>query len=846
MDVSAELRRIFPPSLQEADLSQAQNDFFAFMTSLSKADYGAALWALPDIPQLTFPDAPQTQGEFPRFRATSTHQAFWDVVAGFAIRQFLTHAPPTRIIDHLLNRNSSRLGHALRTVAMKLSPAERDVVFGELLEAEDKDSKGRPATVGQLEGFFESQFSGGRLGLLEAVLEEHLATFTDLKKTNVLRGTIPGHLERFILLWIQHYRRIAFSRRLGAIDSVDKARFATEEVRRELFSYPGFDAKEVIALIARIYGWYYKSKTRQRVLKNPSILWISTFFDELNGIGRRIAIGTRHRNLNISDYVRPQWNAVVGRFVAPERLWHDLKGLEGEIPLEQTEAGVDIQAYRAWAKVQGVVYVAAILAPIALRIAIRSPVTIYRILRWSGGQLLLGGQYAYSVIRVYGFAGGAVRMATDLFHVYLRNPITVNQAMTTLTELWLDFTTGGTGMAPGSSPADAAEFAAQKVASLGGKGVARLADEAADAAHGLSDEIRGVTALVKNDLDGSYYRIQGTVIGGTDKGLQLRVDKFEPLGKQVDDSVQRTLILHGAAKNDNTLDSARSTTRAGDEISDEVEAGLGQQWKATGTETGVPVITMGKRTSPPPPSSVGRATTTTGSSSRKAARGTTALPPAKPRNIDISKPGAMKQIATLDELVTVLKDPRLFRVYQTSLKFKKAPVASLKAANDVADLGRAIARFTVRGHNGVFRAEPALSRLVWSLPEHFRGVLVEHALSHTQYNGWFRVGQLDRGYFPDFDFTLLKGGLDQRASGKTLSPFAKAYEKQISETLPAHLESLVTGIQNGRGRGYRTTALLDVRLPLDSAVPRAALLETLKDLIPNDVRKWVSVVVDEF
>jgi hypothetical protein len=214
--------------------------------------------------------------------------------------------------------------------------------------------------------------------------------------------------------------------------------------------------------------------------------------------------------------------------------------------------------------------------------------------------------------------------------------------------------------------------------------------------------------------------------------------------------------------------------------------------------------------------------------------------------VDLSRPGAISQLANArpEELVAVLEDKRLFNVFKQSLRTSEAGAA--RAARDIAELGRVVGRFTNRSDQGVVHLDPAVAGAVWRLPEHLRGVLIEHALANTQYSGWFRAGQLDRGFFPQIDYAVQKGGLQMQASLKTVNPFAKGYETQLSETLPHHLEEIVTAVENGRAGGFRVSVVLDVRLPRGSAVPRAQLQKTLDALIPSHVKRFVTVKVEEF
>jgi hypothetical protein len=687
-----------------------------------------------------------------------------------------------------------------------------------------------------------------------------LDTYKNPDKKNKTRGTITGRFEQHILARIQLKRRSEFKGRLGKIDSVNKARFAAEEVRRELYVYPTFDPKYVAELCASVYNWYDQSGARQKVRKNPSVLHYSIVFEEFQGLSSRIRLAVSNGVTDISDFLRPQWNYVISKFLPSESFWKSIQGLNGEVPLEETEAGRNIAAYRSWAKVVGAVYIAVVVLPVVVT---QVPGAVVSALRWTGGRLLLGTQHVYTTFKVFGFSAGAQRLVADVYHFYLRNPISINQIVTTGTEIVLDLTGSGTGMTPGSSPADASAEAAQRIGNIASKGISKMADEVVDIARGSDAEIEIVEMVVKGS-DGNFYRVKALVKDGDETMMKLSVDKFENLGQQIDVDAQKKIMFQTKARNDNNLADARGTVTQAD-VSEKAAVASDvnvQQLKGTGSDG--PVVTMGpKTTGTGKQAVVGKATSTVDTGASKAAQNTSnngaasinrlsgatskKLPKLK---IDLSKPGAIQKLVnanpTAEDLVNVLKDPRLFKIFKTSLQTTKKAAASIQAANDITELGHVIARFTIRKKNGVVHVEKFVSDAVWSLPEHLRGVLIEHSLSPTQYKDWFRAGQLDRGFFPDIDYRALKQGLDQRASLKTVNPFAKGYEKQLTETLPAHLESLVTGTQNGRARGYKITALLDVRMPHGSDVAKAALVKTLKDLIPKDVKDFVTAVVDEF
>lgn len=223
-------------------------------------------------------------------------------------------------------------------------------------------------------------------------------------------------------------------------------------------------------------------------------------------------------------------------------------------------------------------------------------------------------------------------------------------------------------------------------------------------------------------------------------------------------------------------------------------------------------------------------------------------PAAGRRRIDVSKSGALRQLrgATPDEVAEALTDPALYSVYKRSLSGDKK---GQQAAADLNDLAAAIGEHSSDGPGGRARVNPTVAAAVWAMPENLRGVLIEKSLANTQYKGWYNVGATDRGFFPDIDFSLSTpgSGPQQRVSVKTVNPFTQGYEKQLGETLPAHVETIVTATDNLRRSGQRVpTTTVDVRMPPGSSVPGAALAQTLRALIPRDLAPYVKVQVGEF
>lgn len=606
MDVDAQLDRIFPAPLQEADLSAAADKFLYFMNGLSKEQYETALSLLPDKPKLEFEDTEQIHGLYllPAYNKTSVKQVFWDAIAQHAIITYLTHVSTTEVFSHLLKRKNAKHSTGIRKLAAKLSSMERYALFQELLSLEEKDERGRPVTQGEFEDYLEDLFGSYRIGMVEAGLEELLDTFTNAKKKNKTRSTITGRLEGFILLQIQRKRRTEFTTRLGQIDRVNKARFAVEEVHRELYVYRSFETKHVIDLLFRIHSWYDTSKARQQVRNNPSVMHYAYFFGETIGLARRIGLAVSSGATDISDFLRPQWEYVIAKFLPSESFWQSMQGLNGEVPLEQTEAGRNIASYRRWALAAGAVYLVVVLLPVVVAVGPRAPGAVAAALRWTSGRLLLGTQYAYTTMKVLGLVAGSQRIVIDIYHVYLRHPVTINQAINTVTEITLDLTMGGTGLAPGSSPADLSGAALEK-------GITRMADEALKVARGHPDEIQGLELIAKCEVDGNFYRLTTEIKGGNESVVYLTTRNSEKLGQNVEPNLQKTISFRSRPKNDNSLPNARGTAQNGTDIQ-QATAAVGdvnvQQWKATGTDG--PVVMMGPRSTPTQKPPTGRTTST--------------------------------------------------------------------------------------------------------------------------------------------------------------------------------------------------------------------------------------------
>lgn len=612
MDVSIELDRIFPVPLLESDLSTAKDELLTFLIGLSKKEYEIALGLLPDKPKLEFEDTEEIHGgSWLDLYVTSVKQRFWDVIAAYSIIYYGNHVSTTDIISHLLKGKKKRPGNGLRSLAGKLSSTERISLFEQLLSFEEKDAKGRPLTQGKLEDYLENQFPDDRIriGMMEYALEELLDTYNNTSKKNKTRGTITGHLEQHILEKIQQKRRTEFLGRIGKIDSVNKARFACDEVHRELFRYPRFDPEYVRELCEKIYYWYQHSKASEKIRKNMSVTEYGWVLDDFLHIGRRIGLAHANGVSDISTFIRPHWNKIIGQFLPSETFWHSMQGLNSEVPLEQTQAGRDIASFRLTAGIIGAAYVAVILLPLAVAVGIRAPGAVVSVIRWTGGRLLLGTQYVYTTITVLGVKEGTQRMVADVYHFYLRNPISINKTGLQVTEIVLDLTGNGTGLPPGSSPADLSAAATQKIRKLAKMGISKLADDALAVARGPEVEIEKVEMVVK-DPDSIFYRVIASVKGGDENVMRLNVDHLESLGKQIDLDTQMKVKFQMKPRNDNSVADARGTANSSVDIKQTtaVDAVATQELTATGTDGAA--IMMGSKTMAQKPV-VGRATSTT-------------------------------------------------------------------------------------------------------------------------------------------------------------------------------------------------------------------------------------------
>jgi hypothetical protein len=215
------------------------------------------------------------------------------------------------------------------------------------------------------------------------------------------------------------------------------------------------------------------------------------------------------------------------------------------------------------------------------------------------------------------------------------------------------------------------------------------------------------------------------------------------------------------------------------------------------------------------------------------------------KKFDLSKPGAFRNLAgtTPEEVADAIQDPALYDLYQASLG---AGPRARKAAADIQDLAKAVAEHATMVGAKV-TVKPAVSAAIWGLPENLRGVLIEKVLGETKYRGWIHAGTKDRGFFPQIDFITPSASAEQRVSIKSANPYTKGYEKTLNEVLPSHLEDIVTGTDRYVVAGRRPPSItLHVLMPQGSAIPREALVQTLRELVPKHLQKYVKIQVEEF
>lgn len=199
---------------------------------------------------------------------------------------------------------------------------------------------------------------------------------------------------------------------------------------------------------------------------------------------------------------------------------------------------------------------------------------------------------------------------------------------------------------------------------------------------------------------------------------------------------------------------------------------------------------------------------------------------------------ADKQLAAT---LSKLNDPAVYYGYRLPYQAVKTTREGIRAARKIDDLGASVARYV--DASGKVTVD-AVADAVWALPPNLRGVVIENALSRTQYSRWYHIGQLDRGFFPEVDFALTSEANSPLVSVKTVSPFS---ERSLEENLPDHVREIVQGEINYIGRGNRARQItLHILMPRNSAIPAENLSGTLRWLIPPDLRRYIKIEISEF
>ena len=118
---------------------------------------------------------------------------------------------------------------------------------------------------------------------------------------------------------------------------------------------------------------------------------------------------------------------------------------------------------------------------------------------------------------------------------------------------------------------------------------------------------------------------------------------------------------------------------------------------------------------------------------------------------------------------------------------------------------------------------------VWNMPDTDRGVAIENELAKTEYKDWFRVGELNNGYFPLVDFQ--KG--NTLVSLKTVDTTGSTWLGRMQD----HIDEL------GKGRGavneQPANMVLDLRV-------QPGGYESAEQLIEYGKQNGVTVIVKEF
>ncbi len=495
-ELTWELDRLLPAALEEASVAKVVDDFLLFLHGLTKLEHETVLSVLPGRP--AFESLPVTL-DYTSAGVTTPRQNFSDIICYNTVIIYLRHVAPYELMAHLLLRLHMRPGRGLRNLTARMSYLVRDGLFAELIRLDEDDSD-RYGIVDEFEATLHEMFFDVRPGFVDFALAELMAQLeTRVPKPAEL---VKVRFEAFILRLIQDKRR-ADPQRLPQMHTAAEVRFVVEEAHRELFVYANGSHANARDLLYDVYRWYERSAVRQKISGRPIFMEVSHFFGELISTARKLKAGWTFE---------PHWRTYVVPFLTSEQFWHNVAGLNKDIPYEHTEAARREAAYRRGALIGPLILAAPIILPVVVMVAVRVPGAVIRFGRWAGGQLLLATQYVAATYRVYGAIGGAAAVARDAYVLYLRYPVVVNEVVVAGAEVILDLTGSGTGMAPGSSPADLSAAAARRVATAAKAGVADLAVELKTVGRRSEAEVEFVEFVAATG-DGKTHRVVAEVKG---------------------------------------------------------------------------------------------------------------------------------------------------------------------------------------------------------------------------------------------------------------------------------------------------------------------------------------------
>lgn len=531
MAIPSELNRILP-RFDETPTHAQSRDYLRFLSGLDRKAYEEVLRHLPD--------------RLGRQGAVVKDEDAWDRFTDFlcfqAILNYTRFVMGSEIVRMLGSKQD--LGSVLHRLALMMSEGARKRIVNELRDTEVRDCL----------AYLETYFTGDRVGMVDFAVEEILRGFIEEKgrKSSDARfglrrpddiGLSPKkeHDQR-ILYAIQDLRRRDAKRLPARPTTSNEVRFIAEEVHRELFSYPQRNVDRAAELIGRALDWYNNSQMFRSTRRGTHTYSIETgFFTDLLDVLRKISSKPEPMSFEGT------WETILNR-LRSEKFWHDIAGLNHDIPIEQTEAGRRPQVYQRAALAGGAIFAGLLLLPLAVRLTVAAPGAIVRVVHWTGSGLLLAAQYSYSTYKAYGIVAGTANMAREGYRFYLQNAVTINQRMADVVEFFLEIGTAGSGQAPGSSPADITRYVTNKMAVLTGrKEIPKLVSEARAATHRPDTKVDLVRVIVE-DKDHKLYEVTTRVSGyQNDKIKVAKLTATDATGK-VDDQVRKTITFFGTQK----------------------------------------------------------------------------------------------------------------------------------------------------------------------------------------------------------------------------------------------------------------------------------------------------------